>query len=63
MREFTLYGLDEGSKLLCTERLRATDEHAARKAARARLEQYPRAELWEGPVCISRKTRTKPLTT
>lgn len=57
MREFTIYGLDEGARLLSTERLALKDEVAARSAARARLEQFPRVELWEGPVCLSKKTR------
>jgi hypothetical protein len=57
MREFTLYGLDEGARLLSTERFRAEDEQTARAAARARLERYPRVELWEGEICISRKSR------
>jgi hypothetical protein len=57
MREFTLYGLDAGHRLLSTERIRAADEETARAAARARLERYPIVELWEGPTCIWRKSR------
>ena len=59
MRKFTIYGLDEGQRLLATEEIRAADVASARLMAAERLKDFPRIELWEGSVCISRKSRPK----
>jgi hypothetical protein len=57
MREFTIYSLDDRGRAASTEHIAAADEESARAATRARLTMYPRVELWEGPVCLSRKSR------
>ncbi|MFL5295052.1 MAG: hypothetical protein ACJ798_01590 [Phenylobacterium sp.] len=60
MRRFTLYGLDEGQRLLAAEHIDADDVPSARLIAAERLAAFPRVELWEASVCIARRSRQQP---
>ena len=57
MRNFTLFGLDEGHQVVSTETLSAESLDAARRTAHERLAHFARVEVWEESVCIARLVR------
>jgi hypothetical protein len=60
VRSFVLYGLDLDDNVLAAEALSADGMEAARRAARERLAQFPKVELWDGAVCVYRNRRPPP---
>jgi hypothetical protein len=58
--EFKLYGLGEKGEYSSLEIIRAESTRAAVEIAITRLNRFYRVELWQGGVCVLRKSRDDP---
>jgi hypothetical protein len=55
---YVLYGLNEAGVAAHAEELSAETRMTLEGLARERLRSWPGVEIWDGPVCIVRLTRT-----
>ena len=57
MTTYRLYGCDAAGKIQFGDFVDAEDEAAAKAAARAYLDRYPRVEVWLGKTLLFRLER------
>lgn len=59
MGELRLYGLDEAGKAVFAEELASGERGDLRALAERRLADWPAVEVWDGPLCVVRLSRSR----